>query len=202
MIVIVDYGVGNLGSLVNMFKKIGVPVSVESDLEALQSAKKIVLPGVGAFDTAMSKINAAPGLRGVLDRIALIDKKPILGVCLGMQLLTNGSDEGGLSGLGWISGRAHRFPSIPGVKIPHMGWNIAQPVSTHSLTNGADYDSRYYFAHSYFVRVDNKEDSIMKTHHVIEFDSAISHENISGVQFHPEKSHRFGLQILRNFTGD
>jgi glutamine amidotransferase len=202
VIAILDYGVGNLGSLVNMFKRIGSAVTVESDLEILQSADKIVLPGVGAFDTAMTKINEAPGLRDVLDQIALVDRKPILGVCLGMQLVTDGSDEGVLPGLGWISGRANRFPAIQGLKIPHMGWNTATSSSSHALTVGADDDSRYYFAHSYYVTVNDRADSIMKTHHGIDFDSAINHANISGVQFHPEKSHRFGMQILRNFASD
>ena len=200
MITIVDYGMGNLGSMRNMFKRIGVKARIESDPEVIGQAKKLVLPGVGAFDAAMNRINSTTNLRDVLDRKALTEKVPLLGVCLGMQLLTNGSEEGALPGLGWIPGETTRFPRLDGLKVPHMGWNIAQPSVSSPLTEGVAAESRYYFVHSYFVKVENPENSLMRTHYGLDFDSAIGRENIFGVQFHPEKSHRFGMRILKNFA--
>ena len=199
MITIVNYGMGNLGSMLNMFKRIGIKASIESDPVVISKADKLVLPGVGAFDSAMHCINSVPSLRYVLDQKALTERVPILGVCLGMQLLTSSSEEGKLPGLGWIGGACTRFPKIEGLKVPHMGWNVAVTNSRSILTSKVD-DARYYFVHSYCVHVDNPRNSIMKTHYGIDFDSAISSENIFGVQFHPEKSHRFGMQILKNFA--
>jgi glutamine amidotransferase len=201
MITIVDYGMGNLGSMLNMFKRIGVPARIESDPDAIRCAEKLVLPGVGAFDAAMQRINDLPGLRNALENRAMAQKVPVLGVCLGMQLLTRASEEGKLPGLGWIPGAARRFPRQAGLKVPHMGWNVALPNTTNRLTAQVGDESRYYFVHSYCVHVDDPAHSLMKTHYGIDFDSAIGHGNIYGVQFHPEKSHRFGMQILKNFAG-
>jgi len=200
MIVIIDYGMGNLGSMNNMFKRIGVKSSVESDLGEIGCADKIVLPGVGAFDAAMNRINAVPGLRDLLETKVMKEKVPILGVCLGMQMLTNSSEEGRQSGLGWIEGKTKRFPNQGVLKVPHMGWNIARINTPSSLTRGFNEDPRYYFVHSYYVEVKNLADSLMRTHYGFDFDSAIGFENIYGVQFHPEKSHRFGMQLLKNFS--
>ena len=200
MITIVNYGMGNLGSMLNMFKRIGVKACIESDPEAISQAKKLVLPGVGAFDAAMQRINASVGLRDVLDHKALTEQVPVLGVCLGMQLLTRGSEEGALPGLGWIQGATQRFPSDAGLKVPHMGWNIANCANPSKLTTDVGVEPRYYFVHSYCVAVDDPADSIMRTHYGLDFDSAIGRDNIYGVQFHPEKSHRFGMQILKNFA--
>jgi imidazole glycerol-phosphate synthase subunit HisH len=200
MITIVNYGMGNLGSMVNMFKRIGVKASIESDPDRLSQADKLVLPGVGAFDAAMTRINSAAGLRDVLDQKALIERVPILGVCLGQQLLTRSSEEGKLPGLGWIAGATTRFPKQEGLKVPHMGWNVALPSSPSPLTKDVGAEPRYYFVHSFCVHVDDPAHSIMRTHYGIDFDSAIGRDNIYGVQFHPEKSHRFGMQILRNFS--
>jgi glutamine amidotransferase len=200
MITIVDYGMGNLGSMLNMFKRIGVDVRVDSEPDLILEAEKLVLPGVGAFDTAMRKINDVPKLQEALERQALVNKVPVLGVCLGMQLLTTSSEEGLLAGLGWIPAKTQRFPRIEGLKVPHMGWNIATPNFRSSLTDGIDTASRYYFIHSYYVQVVNSEHSLMRTNYGITFDSAIGYENIYGVQFHPEKSHKFGMQILKNFS--
>ncbi len=200
MIAIVDYGLGNLGSLLNMFKRIGVPACIESDPSALSNADKIVLPGVGAFDTAMRQINELPKLRPVLEECVLIKKVPLLGVCLGMQLLTQGSEEGELPGLGWIPGFVRRFPRQVGLKVPHMGWNIARPVAASNLTINVGLEPRYYFVHSYYVQVDDPSHSLMRSHYGNEFDSAIGRDNIYGVQYHPEKSHRFGMQIFKNFA--
>jgi glutamine amidotransferase len=200
MITIVDYGMGNLGSLKNMFKRIGVNVLVESDPNKLAIADKLILPGVGSFDAAMSRINSSSGLREILEQKANVEKVPILGVCLGMQLLTLSSEEGELPGLGWIPAQTTRFPIKGGLKVPHMGWNVALPSKENKLFVGIVREPRYYFVHSYLVKVEDPEHSLMQTHHGVDFDSAIGRDNIYGVQFHPEKSHRFGKQILKNFT--
>ncbi|OEU69677.1 MAG: imidazole glycerol phosphate synthase, glutamine amidotransferase subunit [Desulfovibrio sp. S3730MH75] len=199
MITIVDYGMGNLGSIKNMFKRIGVPAVVSSDLETISSASKLLLPGVGAFDKAMARINNSE-LRQLLDRKALEERVPVLGICLGMQLLTCASEEGDSAGLGWIAAKATRFPIMPDLKVPHMGWNVVTPTRESSLTKGLPEDSRFYFVHSYCVHVDNEEDSLLKTDYGRRFDSAIQHDNIYGCQFHPEKSHKFGMKLLENFA--
>ena len=201
MITVIDYGMGNLGSLVNMFKYLGVQATIASDPEDIKLAKKILLPGVGAFDSAMLQINKTKKLRSVLEAKALVEKVPMLGVCLGMQLLTRGSEEGKMSGLGFIPADTCRIPPKDGLKVPHMGWNLAKPTKVPSaLLNDVDHDARYYFVHSYAVHVDETVNSIMKTEHSVLFDSGICCKNIYGVQFHPEKSHKFGMKILRNFA--
>ena len=200
MITIINYGMGNLGSMVNMLKQIGIKTEIQSDPTLIESAQKIILPGVGAFDAAMNHINNMPHMREVLEKKVISEKVPILGVCLGMQLFTRGSEEGNQIGFGWISADTKRFPSLDGIKVPHMGWNNAYVNTPSPLTAGIDEEPRYYFVHSYYVDVDDKKYSSMRTTHGIEFDSAIGYENIYGVQFHPEKSHRFGIQILKNFA--
>ena len=191
---------GNLGSMLNMFKRIGVKAEVETDPKAISDAEKLILPGVGAFDAAMQCINSVAGLREALERKSQVDRVPVLGVCLGMQLLTQYSEEGVLPGLGWIPGATIRLPKIDGLKVPHMGWNVAKPNTPSVLTENLGEQPRYYFVHSYCVHVENPVHSLMRTHHGLDFDSAIGCENIFGVQFHPEKSHRFGMQILKNFA--
>lgn len=200
MITIVDYGMGNIGSLVNMFKRIGINTRIGSDPKGIRKAEKLVLPGVGAFDAAMQRINDRPGLRQVLEDMVLNEQVPVLGVCLGMQLLTRSSEEGVLPGLGWIPGATARFPRLNGLKVPHMGWNVAHLNTSSPLTANVSSEPRYYFVHSYYVQVDEPAHSLMRTHHGLDFDSAIGIKNIFGVQFHPEKSHRFGMQILKNFA--
>jgi imidazole glycerol-phosphate synthase subunit HisH len=198
MIVVVDYGMGNLGSIENMLKKIGVQPIVSDDPEIIASASKLILPGVGSFDKAMERINSS-NLLQVLDQHALVEKKPILGICLGMQLLTRKSEEGKLPGLGWIEADTLRFPVMNQLKIPHMGWNEVKLNYDSPLTNNLPLKSKFYFVHSYRVKVDYENLSILKCQYGIEFDAAIQHENIFGAQFHPEKSHRYGMQFLRNF---
>jgi glutamine amidotransferase len=190
---------GNLGSIVNMFKKIGVQAVISGKIEDLETADKILLPGVGSFDRAMERIESL-GLKAALDHQALVVKKPILGICLGMQLLTRGSEEGKLPGLGWIAADTQRFPQMPGIRIPHMGWNSVQPVTPSPLTQNLPLESRFYFVHSYRVNVDKEENSLLKCTYGISFDAAIQNENIFGAQFHPEKSHKFGMQLLKNFA--
>ena len=200
MIAIVDFSSGNPGSILNMFKKIGVDAEIVSDPSLLIKAKKIVLPGVGAFDSAMKHLNKGSDLREVLDYKALNEKIPLLGICLGMQLMGNSSEEGQLAGLGWIPGECKLLPAKNGLKVPHMGWNKVIPANLNILVDAADTESRYYFVHSYYFKVQDKSHSLMKTYYGVEFDSAIGRENIYGVQFHPEKSHRYGMQVLNNFS--
>lgn len=190
---------GNLGSIVNMFRRIGHPAQVCSDIAAIRNAQKLLLPGVGAFDAAMGRINGSE-LRQVLDLKANVERVPILGICLGMQLLTNQSEEGKMPGLGWIQASAKRFPSLPGLKIPHMGWNLVSQSNPSRLTENLPSDARFYFVHSYFVQVANPDHSILRTQYGTIFDSAIQCGNIFGAQFHPEKSHKFGMQLLSNFA--
>ena len=203
MITIVDYGLGNLGSIQNMFKHIGVKARIESDVDKIKSASKILLPGVGSFDTAMEKINKK-GLKEVLHEKAIKEQIPVLGICLGMQLLTSSSEEGHLSGLGWIPGKTLTYKNHINkkIKIPHMGWNLVSKSSESELTQGFDdfEEVRFYFVHSYFVKVADEKNSILKTSYGVEFDSAIQKDNIYGAQFHPEKSHKFGMKIFKNFA--
>ena len=199
MITIVDYGVGNLGSILNMFKRIGAAAEIASTVAGVERASKILLPGVGAFDAAMQCINQS-GLRDVLQDKAKRERVPTLGVCLGMQLLTQGSEEGQLPGLGWIPASTKRFQGLGGLKVPHIGWNTVKEVNGHPLTAGLPVDARFYFVHSYCVEVDDQRHAVMKTSYGIEFDAIVAHENIMGAQFHPEKSHRFGMHLLANFA--
>lgn len=201
MLVIVNYGMGNIGSLRNMFRFIGLEVEVESSPDRIAQAEKLILPGVGNFDAAMKAINKVAGLCDVIKGKALEEKVPLLGICLGMQLLLDSSEEGSLPGLGLISGKVLRFPHHESLKVPHMGWNFARPTKRENLfQKSLCSDARYYFAHSYYAEVANPEDSLMKTTHSVEFDSAVMRENIMGLQFHPEKSHRFGIELLKKFV--
>jgi len=201
MISIVNYGMGNLGSIYNMFKKIKVESEITSDPKEIDKAKKILLPGVGSFDTAIIKIREM-GLKEILDKKALIDKIPFLGICLGMQLLTDSSEEGVLEGLGYIHAKTIKFRfQDDNFKVPHMGWNLVKQVRPSPLTENLPAGSRFYFVHSYYVKVENEESSILKTNYGnLEFDSAINRENIWGTQFHPEKSHKYGMKLLENFA--
>ncbi len=199
MITIIDYGMGNVGSIQNMLKYLGFSSIITNDPDMIRKAEKIILPGVGAFDTAMERINSS-GLRDLLDQKALYDKVPILGICLGMQLLTESSEEGSSSGLGWVAAKTLRFPPSNDLKVPHMGWNTVKVNNINLLTDELGEDTRFYFVHSYYVKVENERHSILKTHYGFDFDSAIQKENIYGVQFHPEKSHRFGKLLFTNFA--
>ena len=200
MITIVDYGLGNLGSIRNMFNKIGCEVAVSSEKSAIQQASKIILPGVGAFDKAMGSINES-GLKEVLEQKALEERVPFLGICLGMQLLTNSSDEGKLSGFGWIPAvtKTFSFENGTNLKVPHMGWNDVYKSTPSQLTEDLPEDPRFYFVHSYYVKVEDCQHSILQAVHGLEFDCGIQKDNIMGVQFHPEKSHKYGMKLLKNF---
>jgi imidazole glycerol-phosphate synthase subunit HisH len=199
MITIIDYGLGNLGSINNMFKWVGVDSKITSDVNEIKKAKKIILPGVGSFDTAMKLINSK--YKDVLNYKANIEKIPILGICLGMQLMTKSSQEGNLPGLGWINAKTIKFKFDDNkLKIPHMGWNTVKKKNECQLINNLNKNSRFYFVHSYYVKVQNNQNSILKTNYGINFDAAFNKKNIYGVQFHPEKSHKYGKKIFENFA--
>lgn len=203
MITIIDYEMGNLGSIQNMFKYIGVESTIESDPDKIKNASKILLPGVGSFDMAMKKIKEK-NLYEVLNEKALKEQVPTLGICLGMQLLTTQSEEGTVDGFDWIPAKTMSFKNRidADLKIPHMGWNIVSQSNKSIITkNFQDFDEvRFYFVHSYFVKIEHEKNSILKTKYGIEFDSAIQKDNIFGAQFHPEKSHKFGMTLFENFA--
>lgn len=199
MITIVDYGLGNLGSVVNMLRRIEIECDVSDDPERILRATRILLPGVGAFDAAMERINSS-GLRQALDYKALTQRVPILGICLGMQILTRGSEEGTIPGLGWIQADTFSLPIDAGIKIPHMGWNVVEQLRPCPLLDGMNDETRFYFVHSYCVQTDDPLDTVLRAHYGIDFSAAVQRDNIMGAQFHPEKSHRFGMQLLRNFA--
>jgi glutamine amidotransferase len=202
MITIVDYGTGNLASIANMLKRVGCESLITSDAARIAEASKLILPGVGAFDTGMRNLNDL-NLIEVLNEKAMREKIPVLGICLGMQLFVRGSEEGDLPGLGWVEGRVVRFKSeTPAgrLKIPHMSWNLIE-VARQSRLFADMYDGpRFYFAHSYHVRPDRPEDVLARTTYGYAFASALEKDNIVGVQFHPEKSHKFGMRLLKSFV--
>ncbi len=200
MITIVNYGMGNLGSVLNMFKRIGVPAKITSEIKEIESAEKLLLPGVGAFSAAMDLLNKK-GFREVLDFKAKHQKIPILGICLGMQLLTNSSEEGNVAGLGWIDATTTKFVlNSQEYKIPHMGWNYIKPQNKSEILEKLDHESKFYFVHSYFVSCKNRDNALATTSYGRDFDAVIGQENIYGAQFHPEKSHKFGMQLFNNFA--
>lgn len=202
MIVIIDYGMGNLGSIVNMLKKVGVQARVSSQISDICNADKLILPGVGAFDTGMKRL-AELDLIDVLQEKVVKQRTPTLGVCLGMQLMTNRSEEGNLPGLGWIDGKTVRFhfdAKQTNLKIPHMGWNTITICKDGELYKNIDHDCRFYFVHSYHVIVNNLEDILSTTFYGYDFVSSVQSGNIMGTQFHPEKSHRFGMKVYKNFV--
>ncbi len=202
MITIVDYGVGNLGSIANMLKKIGVKAKIASDINILQVADKLILPGVGAFDAGMSKLRET-GLVPVLNELVLANRIPVLGLCLGMQLMTQKSEEGTEAGLGWFDAETIRFKfsaEQSHLKIPHMGWNTISTRREHELLTDFDEDARFYFVHSYHVISHDEKLILAETQHGYTFASILQQENIFGAQFHPEKSHKFGMKLLKNFA--
>jgi len=200
MLVIIDYGVGNLASIRNMFKKIGTEALVTNDSAKIRAAEKIVLPGVGAFDHCMTMFNAS-GLREIVTKKALEDRTPTIGICVGLQMLMHGSEEGKEPGLGWIKGQTIRFRQdrLGNLKIPHMGWTSVRSCKSSGLTEGFSEDTRFYFVHSYHVKLDDPQDELIAAEYGMEFTAGIEKDNILGVQFHPEKSHRFGMLLLNNF---
>lgn len=199
MIAIIDYGVGNLGSVRNMFKRIDAQALVTNNPQDIKKADKILLPGVGAFDTAMQKLHQS-NLIPIIEEQVFVHKKPILGICLGMQLLTKRSDEGSLAGLGWIDAETLAFRDVIQERIPHMGWNETYVAQYNILTKDFHDEFRFYFVHSFYVKANEAKNVMLKTSYGIKFDSGIFQDNIFGVQFHPEKSHKFGMKLFDNFN--
>jgi imidazole glycerol-phosphate synthase subunit HisH len=200
MVTIIDYRTGNIGSIMNMLKKIGAESILTSEKNKIATATKIILPGVGAFDTGMKNLQDLD-LIDVLNQKVIADKVPVLGICLGLQLFSNKSEEGLLPGLGWIDAETRRFEfkDTSQFKSPHMGWNYISLKKESRLFNGMYPDARFYFVHSYYLSVSDSNDVLTSTSYELEFTSAIERGNISGVQFHPEKSHKFGMKLLKNF---
>ncbi len=202
MITIIDYGAGNIGSVLNMIRHVGEQAEVTGDPAGVLGAKKILLPGVGSFDNAMTRL-AGLGLVEPLKERARAGA-PFLGICLGMQLLAHESEEGRMAGLGLIPGRVRRFRfegDAVKLKIPHMGWNRVTPVRAHPLGQGLEEGARFYFVHSYYFDCERDEDVLFRSVYGHELTSGVQRDNVMGVQFHPEKSHRFGMQLIRNFVG-
>lgn len=200
MIAIIDYGAGNLGSIANMLRKLGQPGTVTSNPLVIQNANKIILPGVGKFDYGMSKLIES-GLIEILNKKANEEKVPILGICLGAQLMTNSSEEGSLPGLGWFDAQVKKFSFDPALslRIPHMGWNYVTVNKQNPLISISNEEQRFYFVHSYYISSNSPTNVLLTTTYGNEFVSALANENIFAVQFHPEKSHKYGLNLFKNF---
>jgi len=202
MITIIDYGVGNIFAFQNVYKRLNIPTKIAKNISDLASAKKIILPGVGAFDYAMHRLNAS-GMREKLDELVLDKKVPVLGICVGMQMMGNKSDEGVLEGLKWIDADILKFDESlikQRTKLPHMGWNDVVMTKKNILFNELDENAIFYFLHSYYFKCHQQNDVIATTEYGISFTSAVNVNNIFGIQFHPEKSHRYGEQLLNNFA--
>ena len=200
MIVVVDYGVGNVASVLNMLRKVGARARVSGATADIETADKLILPGVGHFGHGMRKLTES-GLIPSLREQALIQKKPILGICLGMQMMTRGSEESDAPGLAWLDGFTHRFSGLAGLRVPHMGWNSVRPADGARLFDRQPLEpERFYFVHSYFVQLADRADTAASCQYGDEFTAAFEHDNLFGVQFHPEKSHRFGMELLRRFA--
>ena len=202
MIAIINYGSGNIQAIGNIYKRLNIPFVVASAPDDLGSADRVILPGVGAFDQAMSELEKS-GMRQALERVVVVEQKPILGICVGMQLLAKSSEEGQVPGLGWIDGVVKRFDrsSIQQTThLPHMGWNTVTPLKDNPLFDNVDLSAGYYFLHSYYFSCNSQADVLAETDYGVRFASAVSRENIHGVQFHPEKSHQAGIQLLKTFA--
>ncbi len=201
MIAIVDYGLGNIRAFANIYKNCGLPFRICTTADELSGATKILLPGVGAFDHAMARLGGS-GMQGRLSEMVLNDKVPVLGICVGMQILAASSEEGSRAGLGWIDGAVRKMRPPAGaadVMLPHMGWNDVLPRSGDGILGGLGADSAFYFLHSYCFHCNDPQDVLAETEYGSRFTSAVKHGHIHGVQFHPEKSHHNGIRLLRNF---
>ena len=199
MIAIIDYNIGNIAAVANMLRRIGLPCRITADPSEVAAADRMILPGNGSFDACMRNLRAS-GMVPVLEDRVLKDGVPLLGICVGAQMLGTESEEGQERGLGWLDMRVRRFPDLPGLKVPHMGWNQVTPMQPDNrLTRGMTEDTRFYFVHSYFMEPANRDDVLLQARYGIEFAAGVCRANIAGVQFHPEKSHRFGKQLLTAF---
>jgi len=202
MITIVNYGSGNIRAITNIYERLRVPYLIADTFDVIAKAEKIILPGVGAFDETMRMLNQS-GLKEALEESVLGRKVPVLGICVGMQILAEGSDEGLLKGLGWIKGQVKIFDKSNlnhKPKLPHLGWNSITLKKTSKLLTSVDAEIGFYFIHSYYFDCLNEADILTSSHYGIDFASSVNRENIFGVQFHPEKSHQNGISLLKNFA--
>jgi len=202
MITLIDYGVGNIFAFQNVYKRLDIPTKIAKAAEDLIDVEKLILPGVGSFDYAMNQLNNS-GMRDRLDELVLVKKVPVIGICVGMQMMGNRSDEGKLAGLNWIDAEILKFNESliqQRTKLPHMGWNDVSPIENHPLFIGLEKEAIFYFLHSFYFKCNNSNDSIANSEYGISFSSAINHNNIYGIQFHPEKSHQYGEKLLHNFA--
>jgi imidazole glycerol-phosphate synthase subunit HisH len=201
MITLLNYGLGNVEAFVNIYKRMNIPVAVAETADQLVDAKRIILPGVGAFDWAMTRLDES-GMRACLDDLVMVKKRPVLGVCVGMQIMAGRSDEGELPGLGWIDAEVKRFDEtrfLQQTHLPHMGWNDVCPRYVECLFKGIT-EPRFYFLHSYYFVPANQDDVLALTDYNCSYASAVRSSNVFGTQFHPEKSHHWGIQLLKNFA--
>lgn len=202
MITLIDYGVGNIFAFQNVYKRLNIPTKIAKTADDLEDAVKLILPGVGAFDYAMEQLNAS-GMRKKLDELVLLKKIPVIGICVGMQMMGNRSDEGTSEGLKWIDADILKFDESliqQRTKLPHMGWNDVSPIHGCSLFEGLEQEAIFYFLHSYYFKCNNEEDSIAISNYGLPFTSAVNVDNVYGIQFHPEKSHQYGEKLLHNFA--
>lgn len=204
MITIVDYGLGNIKAFANVYKRLNIDTLCASSADELENASKIILPGVGAFDHAMEMLDSS-GLRECLDELVLVKKVPVIGICVGMQMMTESSEEGIRQGLGWIKGRVKRFSYSDNQNelrypLPHMGWNNISSVKDCALTKTLDNDKRFYFLHSYYVECANQADIVATANYGFDYACIVNHDNVYGIQCHPEKSHHNGVSLLKNFA--
>jgi glutamine amidotransferase len=201
MIAIINYGLGNLSSIHNMCRRLAIDATITSDPNVITNASKLLLPGVGHFKRGMENLHNS-GLKQLLDELVLEKKKPVLGICLGAQLMTKHSEEGDVEGLGWVDATTVRFDSsrINGLKIPHMGWSEITITDQNPLWSNLPIDPRFYFVHTYHFLFQEKEEVSATCSHSYDFACAFQKENIYGTQFHPEKSHKFGMKVLENFN--
>jgi glutamine amidotransferase len=201
VITIVNYGLGNIQAIANIYKRLGVEVRVASTVEELADARRIILPGVGAFDWAMLRLNQS-GMRECLEELVTVKGCPVLGICVGMQMMAERSDEGQLPGLGWIRGEVKLFDDkrfTSRTHLPHMGWNDVVPRVGEALFRSMEDEARFYFLHSYYFAPSSEDDVLATADYGGGFVCAVRHRNVFGVQFHPEKSHQWGIQLLKNF---
>jgi len=202
VIAIVHYGLGNVQAFANIYSRLNIPAEIAETPEAILSADRIILPGVGAFDWAMKRLDAS-GLRPALEEAVVEQGRPVLGICVGMQMMARRSDEGILPGLGWIDGEVKRFDEAAFTQqthLPHMGWNDVTPRSGNGLFRDLSQGARFYFLHSYYFTPRNPDHVLAETDYNGRYASAVQTENVLGVQFHPEKSHAWGIQLLKNFA--
>jgi glutamine amidotransferase len=202
MITLIDYGVGNILAFQNVYKRLNIPTKIAKTKEELSDTEKLIMPGVGSFDYAMTQLNSS-GMREKLDELVIEQKIPVIGICVGMQIMGNSSDEGKLEGLKWIDSEIKKFDESlikQRTKLPHMGWNDVKPINNHPLFIGLEKEAVFYFLHSFYFKCNNSLNIIAESDYGLTFSSAVNKANIYGIQFHPEKSHRNGEKLLYNFA--